>query len=73
MYKTKLPLFASKEKHIGKKHYFILFLHKDFDRSKNFPNLRLTDKTFFFWLTPWEHIYCHGLRKHFQLRINKTY
>ena len=28
-----------------KKHY--LFQHKDFDRSKNFPNLRLTDKTFF--------------------------
>jgi hypothetical protein len=41
MYKTKLPLFASKDKHVGKKHY--LFLHKDFDRS----NLRLTDKTFF--------------------------
>jgi hypothetical protein len=40
-------LFASKEKHVGKKHY--LFLHKDFDRStKNFPNLRLMDKTFFF-------------------------
>ena len=45
MYKSKLPLFASKEKHVGKKHY--LFLHKDFDRSKKFPNLRLTDKTFF--------------------------
>ena len=26
MYKTKLPLFASKEKHVGKKHY--LFQHK---------------------------------------------
>jgi hypothetical protein len=44
MYKTKLQLFASKEKHVGKKHY--LFLHKDFDRSKNFLNLRSTDKTF---------------------------
>ena len=36
MYKTKPQLFASKEKHVGKKHY--LFLHKDFDRSKKtFP------------------------------------
>ena len=46
MYKTKLPLFASEEKHVGKKTLFIP-IHKEFDRSKNFPNLRLTDKTFF--------------------------
>jgi hypothetical protein len=46
MYKTKLPLFASKEKHVGKKTLFIptqgLLIGQ-----KNFPNLRLTDKTFF--------------------------
>ena len=45
MYKTNLPLFASKEKHVGKKHY--LFLHKDFDRSKKLSkNLCLMDRTF---------------------------
>jgi hypothetical protein len=52
MYKTKLPLFASKEKHIGKKHYFILFLHKDFDRSKKLSQFTFNGQNFFFWLTP---------------------
>jgi hypothetical protein len=51
MYKTKLPLLASKEKHVGKKHY--LFQHKDLARSvkkiipSKDPKLRFTDKTFF--------------------------
>ena len=48
MYKTKLPLFASKEKHIGKKHYFILFLHKDFDRSKKLSQFTFNGQNFFF-------------------------
>ena len=46
MYKTKLPLFASKEKHVGKKHY--LFLHKDFDRSKKLSQFTLNGQNFFF-------------------------
>ena len=46
MYKTKLPLFASKEKHVGKKHY--LFLHKDFDRSKKLSQFTFNGKIFFF-------------------------
>ena len=50
MYKTKLPLFASKEKHVGKKHY--LFLHKDFDRSKKLSQFTFNGQNFFFWLTP---------------------
>jgi hypothetical protein len=44
MYKTKLPLFASKEKHVGKKHY--LFLHKDFDRSKKLSQFTFNGQTF---------------------------
>jgi hypothetical protein len=43
MYKTKLPLFASKEKHVGKKHY--LFLHKDFDRSKKLSQFTFNGQT----------------------------
>ena len=51
MYKTKLPLFASKEKHVGKKHY--LFLHKDFDRSKKLSQFTFNGQNFFsVWLTP---------------------
>jgi hypothetical protein len=50
MYKTKLPLFASKEKHVGKKHY--LFLHKDFDRSKKLSQFTFNGQNFFLWLTP---------------------
>jgi hypothetical protein len=50
MYKNKLPLFASKEKHVGKKHY--LFLHKDFDRSKKLSQFTFNGQNFFFWLTP---------------------
>jgi hypothetical protein len=45
MYKTKLPLFASKEKHVGKKHY--LFLHKDFDRSKKLSQFTFNGQNFF--------------------------
>ena len=48
MYKNKLPLFASKEKHVGKKHY--LFLHKDFDRSKKLSQFTFNGQNFFFWL-----------------------
>jgi hypothetical protein len=43
-------LFASKEKHVGKKHY--LFLHKDFDWSKKLSQFRFNGQNFFFWLTP---------------------
>ena len=50
MYKTKVPLFASKEKHVGKKQY--LFLHKDFDRSKKLSKFTFNGQNFFFWLTP---------------------
>jgi hypothetical protein len=50
MYKTKLPLFASKEKHVGKN--TIYSYTRTLISQKTFPNLRLTDKTFFFWLTP---------------------
>jgi hypothetical protein len=45
MYKTKLPLFASKEKHVEKNY---LFLHKE----KIFP-IYFNGQNFFFWLTPW--------------------
>ena len=45
MYKTKLPLFASKEKHVGKKHY--LFLYKDFDRSKKLSQFTFNGQNFF--------------------------
>ena len=45
MYKIKLPLFASKEKHVGKKHY--LFLHKDFDRSKKLSQFTFNGQNFF--------------------------
>jgi hypothetical protein len=45
MYKTKLPLFASKEKHVGKKHF--LFLHKDFDRSKKLSQFTFNGQNFF--------------------------
>jgi hypothetical protein len=45
MYKTKLPLFASKEKHVGKKHY--LFLHKDFDRSKKLSQFTFNGQNYF--------------------------
>jgi hypothetical protein len=45
-------LFASKEKHVGKKHY--LFLYKDFDRSKKLSQFTFNGQNFFFWLTPWE-------------------
>jgi hypothetical protein len=50
IYKTKLPLFASKEKHVGKKHY--LFLHKDFDRSKKLSQFtfNLINRQNFFFL-----------------------
>jgi hypothetical protein len=48
MYKTKLPLFASKEKHVGKKHY--LFLHKDFDRSKKLSQFTFNGQNLFFCL-----------------------
>ena len=46
IYRTKLPLFASKEKHVGKKHY--LFLHKDFDRSKKLSQFTFNGQNFFF-------------------------
>jgi hypothetical protein len=46
MYKTKLPLFASKEKHVEKKHY--LFLHKDFDRSKKLSQFTFNRQNFLF-------------------------
>ena len=45
MYKTKLPLFASKEKHVEKN--TIYSYTRILIGQKNFPNLRLTDKTFF--------------------------
>jgi hypothetical protein len=45
MYKTKLPLFASKEKHVEKN--TIYSYTRTLIGQKNFPNLRLTDKTFF--------------------------
>ena len=45
MYKTKLPLFASKEKHVGKN--TIYSNTRTLIGQKNFTNLRLTDKTFF--------------------------
>ena len=45
IYKTKLPLFASKEKHVGKKHY--LFLHKDFDQSKKLSQFTFNGQNFF--------------------------
>jgi hypothetical protein len=54
MYKTKLPLLASKEKHVGKKHY--LFLHKDFDRSKKLSQFTFNRQNVFFWLTPCDSI-----------------
>ena len=60
MYKTKLPLFAYKEKHVGKKHY--LFLHKDFDRSKKLSQFTFNGQNFF-WLTPCKHKPIH---KHIQ-------
>jgi hypothetical protein len=50
MYKTKLPVVC-KEKHVGKK--TIYSYTRTLIGQKNFSNLRLTDKTFFFWLTPW--------------------
>jgi hypothetical protein len=57
MYKTKLQLFASKEKHVGKKHY--LFLHKDFDWSKKLSQFTFNGQNvFFFWLTPCSHRSC---------------
>jgi hypothetical protein len=46
MYKTKLPLFASKEKHVGKN--TIYSCTRTLIGQKNFPNLRLTDKMVFF-------------------------
>ena len=46
MYNAKLPLFASKEKHVGKKYY--LFLHKDFDRSKKLSQFTFNGQNFFF-------------------------
>jgi hypothetical protein len=46
IYKTKLPLFASKEEHVGEKHY--LFLHKDFDRSKKLFQFTFNGQNFFF-------------------------
>jgi hypothetical protein len=48
MYKTKLPLFASKEKHAGKKTLLYLFLHKDFNRSKNLSQFTFKGQNFFF-------------------------
>jgi hypothetical protein len=50
IYKNKLPLFASKEKHVGKKRY--LFLHKDFDRSKKPSQFTFSGQNF---LSPWYH------------------
>ena len=47
MYKTKLPLFASKEKHVGKKHYLFLQLQKDFDRSKKLSQFTFNGQNFF--------------------------
>jgi hypothetical protein len=46
IYKTKLPLFASKEKYVGKKHY--LFQHKDFERSKKLSQFTFNGQNFFF-------------------------
>jgi hypothetical protein len=46
MYKTKLPLFASKEKHVGKN--TIYSLHKDFDQSKNLSQFTFNGQNFLF-------------------------
>ena len=47
--KTKLPLFASKEKHVGKN---TIYSYKDFDRSKKLSQFTFNGQNFFFWLTP---------------------
>jgi hypothetical protein len=39
-------LFASKEKHVGEKNTIYSYT-RTLIGQKNFPNLRLTDKTFF--------------------------
>ena len=56
MYKTKLPLFASKEKHVEKKHY--LFLHKDFDRSKKISQFTFNGQNFFFLANTLQRLSC---------------